>query len=65
MPWRGTPAAAHDERKWTDAGGGPRRLTPTWNAPEFHRDKHLGDTGYREELGVYYGPDIPFGGRPV
>ncbi|MGI5446963.1 PRC-barrel domain containing protein [Streptomyces sp. CA-243310] len=35
------------------------------NAPEFHRDKHLGDTGYREELGVYYGPDIPFGGRPV
>ncbi|MFE2480730.1 PRC-barrel domain-containing protein [Streptomyces sp. NPDC059389] len=30
------------------------------NAPEFHRDKHLGDSGYREELGTYYG--VPFGG---
>ncbi|MFE9629415.1 PRC-barrel domain-containing protein [Streptomyces sp. NPDC006463] len=35
------------------------------NAPEFHRDKHLGDAGYREELGTYYGPDVPFGGRPA
>ncbi|MET8454205.1 PRC-barrel domain-containing protein [Streptomyces sp. NPDC005209] len=35
------------------------------NAPEFHRDKHLGDAGYREELGTYYGPDAPFGGRSV
>ncbi|WP_405860792.1 PRC-barrel domain-containing protein [Streptomyces sp. NBC_00090] len=32
------------------------------SAPEFHREKHLGDPGYREELGMYYGP--PFGGRP-
>ncbi|MYV75589.1 PRC-barrel domain containing protein [Streptomyces sp. SID1046] len=35
------------------------------NAPEFHRDKHLGDTGYREELGTYYGIGGPFGGRPA
>ncbi|MFJ6755421.1 MULTISPECIES: PRC-barrel domain-containing protein [unclassified Streptomyces] len=35
------------------------------NAPEFHRDKHLGDPGYREELGTYYGPGTPFGGRPA
>ncbi|MFK0200481.1 PRC-barrel domain-containing protein [Streptomyces lavendulae] len=35
------------------------------NAPEFHRDKHLGDTGYREELGTYYGTGAPFGGGPV
>ncbi|MEU6071885.1 MULTISPECIES: PRC-barrel domain-containing protein [Streptomyces] len=35
------------------------------NAPEFHRDKHLGDAGYREELGTYYGPDAPFDGRSV
>lgn len=32
------------------------------DAPEFHRDKHLGDTGYREELGTYYGTAGPFGG---
>ncbi|WP_435972335.1 PRC-barrel domain-containing protein [Streptomyces sp. Qhu_M48] len=26
------------------------------DAPEFHRDKHLGeDRGYRDELGTYYG----------
>ncbi|MGY4387607.1 hypothetical protein ACVWXB_000906 [Streptomyces sp. TE12347] len=35
------------------------------NAPEFHRDKHLGDAGYREELGTYYGIGGPFGGRPA
>ncbi|QES46948.1 PRC domain containing protein [Streptomyces venezuelae] len=35
------------------------------NAPEFHRDKHLGDADYRHQLGRYYGPDMPFGGRPV
>ncbi|MGW0364482.1 PRC-barrel domain containing protein [Streptomyces sp. NPDC002990] len=35
------------------------------NAPEFHRDKHLGDAGYREELGTYYGTGAPFGGRPA
>ncbi|MFF2793071.1 PRC-barrel domain-containing protein [Streptomyces sp. NPDC058049] len=25
------------------------------NAPEFHREKHLQDPGYRAELGSYYG----------
>ncbi|MDH6539849.1 PRC-barrel domain-containing protein [Streptomyces sp. SPB4] len=35
------------------------------DAPEFHRDKHLGDTRYREELGAYYGIGGPFGGPPV
>ncbi|MER5810760.1 PRC-barrel domain-containing protein [Streptomyces sp. NPDC002033] len=35
------------------------------NAPEFHRDKHLGDAGYNEELGTYYGTGAPFGGRPA
>ncbi|WP_371680911.1 PRC-barrel domain-containing protein [Streptomyces sp. NBC_01276] len=35
------------------------------DAPEFHRDKHLGDAGYREELGTYYGTGAPFGGRPA
>lgn len=35
------------------------------DAPEFHRDKHLGDGGYREELGTYYGTGAPFGGRPA
>ncbi|MFD8019126.1 PRC-barrel domain-containing protein [Streptomyces lavendulae] len=34
-------------------------------APEFHRDKHLGDTEYREVLGAYYGIGGPFGGPPV
>ncbi|MFJ6048874.1 PRC-barrel domain-containing protein [Streptomyces sp. NPDC092307] len=32
------------------------------DAPEFHRDKHLGDPGYRSELGTYYGIGGPFGG---
>ncbi|UQW99470.1 PRC-barrel domain-containing protein [Streptomyces sp. RerS4] len=32
------------------------------DAPEFHRDKHLGDPGYREEIGLYYGIGGPFGG---
>ncbi|WP_327286393.1 MULTISPECIES: PRC-barrel domain-containing protein [unclassified Streptomyces] len=35
------------------------------DAPEFHRDQHLGDSGYREELGTYYGTGAPFGGRPA
>ncbi|WP_405833885.1 PRC-barrel domain-containing protein [Streptomyces sp. NBC_01176] len=35
------------------------------NAPEFHRDKHLGDAGYRDELGAYYGPHTPLGGGPM
>ncbi|MEU7697081.1 PRC-barrel domain-containing protein [Streptomyces sp. NPDC039028] len=35
------------------------------NAPEFHRDKHLGDSGYRQDLGTYYGTGAPFGGRPA
>ncbi|MGW4855946.1 PRC-barrel domain-containing protein [Streptomyces sp. NPDC004288] len=35
------------------------------NAPEFHRDKHLGDAGYRQDLGTYYGTGAPFGGRPA
>ncbi|MFF3772120.1 PRC-barrel domain-containing protein [Streptomyces sp. NPDC002232] len=35
------------------------------NAPEFHRDKHLSDAGYRRDLGTYYGTGAPFGGRPA
>ncbi|MFF8266790.1 PRC-barrel domain-containing protein [Streptomyces sp. NPDC016562] len=35
------------------------------NAPEFHRDKHLGDVAYREELGTYYTTGEPFGRRPA
>ncbi|QGV76888.1 PRC-barrel domain-containing protein [Streptomyces ficellus] len=35
------------------------------NAPEFDREKHLGDAGYNEELGTYYGTGAPFGGRPA
>ncbi|MFJ6577001.1 PRC-barrel domain-containing protein [Streptomyces sp. NPDC091368] len=35
------------------------------NAPEFHRDKHLGDAGYRQDLGTYYGTGAPLGGRPA
>ncbi|WP_327308539.1 PRC-barrel domain-containing protein [Streptomyces sp. NBC_01298] len=34
------------------------------SAPEFHRDRHLGNAGYHEELGSYYGSGVPFGGRP-
>ncbi|KJY20063.1 PRC domain containing protein, partial [Streptomyces sp. NRRL S-444] len=30
------------------------------DAPEFHRDEHLGDARYREELGTYYGTGGPF-----
>ncbi|WP_221356372.1 PRC-barrel domain-containing protein [Streptomyces beigongshangae] len=29
------------------------------DAPEFDRDKHLGDRGHREELGTYYGTGGP------
>ncbi|MGW6981495.1 PRC-barrel domain-containing protein [Streptomyces sp. NPDC054932] len=32
------------------------------DSPEFHREKHLGDAGYREQLGTYYGVGGPFGG---
>ncbi|MFC4500793.1 MULTISPECIES: PRC-barrel domain containing protein [Streptomyces] len=32
------------------------------DAPEFHRDKHLGDRGYHDELGTYYGTGGQFGG---
>ncbi|MFE9477404.1 PRC-barrel domain-containing protein [Streptomyces spororaveus] len=35
------------------------------DAPEFHRDQHLGDRGYHEELGTYYGIGGPFGGPAV
>ncbi|MFI5761932.1 PRC-barrel domain-containing protein [Streptomyces sp. NPDC051563] len=35
------------------------------SAPEFHRDQHLGNAGYHEELGTYYGSGAPFGGRPA
>ncbi|MGW1771146.1 PRC-barrel domain-containing protein [Streptomyces sp. NPDC002104] len=35
------------------------------SAPEFHRDKNLGNAGYHEELGTYYGSGAPFGGRPA
>ncbi|MEO3973532.1 PRC-barrel domain-containing protein [Streptomyces sp. CAU 1734] len=26
------------------------------DAPEFHREKHFGDSGYREQLGAHYWP---------
>ncbi|WP_404962288.1 PRC-barrel domain-containing protein [Streptomyces sp. 147326] len=32
------------------------------DSPEFHQEKHLGDAGYREQLGMYYGVGGPFGG---
>ncbi|MFD9031041.1 PRC-barrel domain-containing protein [Streptomyces sp. NPDC059567] len=32
------------------------------DAPQFHRDKHLDDPGYRHELDTYYGLGGPFGG---
>ncbi|MET8286263.1 PRC-barrel domain-containing protein [Streptomyces sp. NPDC048448] len=35
------------------------------NAPEFLRDKHLGDSGYRDALGAYYRPNAPFGAQPM
>lgn len=28
------------------------------NAPEFDKDKHLGDEGYHEQIGGYYGPPL-------
>ncbi|OKK17486.1 PRC domain containing protein [Streptomyces sp. CB00455] len=34
------------------------------NAPEFHRETHLGDDGYHEELGTYYSRG-PFGMPPA
>ncbi|EFL19246.1 PRC-barrel domain-containing protein [Streptomyces sp. C] len=35
------------------------------NAPEFHREKHLGDVGYHDELADYYRSGGAFGGRPL
>ncbi|MEU3727595.1 PRC-barrel domain-containing protein [Streptomyces sp. NPDC031705] len=35
------------------------------NAPEFHREKHLGDAGYHDELAAYYKAGGAFGGRPL
>ncbi|WP_046495799.1 PRC-barrel domain-containing protein [Streptomyces odonnellii] len=36
------------------------------NAPEFHRDKHLHNPAYTDELGTYYGTGgTPFDGRPL
>ncbi|MFF0288782.1 PRC-barrel domain containing protein [Streptomyces sp. NPDC005262] len=32
------------------------------DAPEFDREKHLGDPGYHDQLGTYYGAGTPFGG---
>src|SRR4051812_43664178 len=32
------------------------------DAPEFDREKHLGDPGYHDELGAYYGTNTPRGG---
>ncbi|MGW1208661.1 PRC-barrel domain containing protein [Streptomyces sp. NPDC002499] len=32
------------------------------DAPEFDREKHLGDPGYHDELGAYYGTHTPRGG---
>ncbi|MCX4767314.1 PRC-barrel domain containing protein [Streptomyces sp. NBC_01275] len=32
------------------------------DAPDFDRDKHLGDPGYHDEVGAYYGTGAPFGG---
>ncbi|AWZ07901.1 MULTISPECIES: PRC-barrel domain-containing protein [unclassified Streptomyces] len=34
------------------------------SAPEFHRDKHLDDVGYRQEIGTYYSVG-GFGGRII
>ncbi|MER5521586.1 PRC-barrel domain containing protein [Streptomyces sp. NPDC048254] len=36
------------------------------DAPEFDREKHLGDPGYHDELGTYYGAGgAPYGGPQV
>ena len=32
------------------------------DAPEFDREKHLGNQGYHDELGTHYGRGTPFGG---
>ncbi|MFF5486099.1 PRC-barrel domain-containing protein [Streptomyces virginiae] len=32
------------------------------DAPEFHRERHLGDAAYHENLGAYYGLGLPYGG---
>ncbi|MEU9305648.1 PRC-barrel domain-containing protein [Streptomyces sp. NPDC048269] len=31
-------------------------------SPEFHREKHLGDAAYRDEVSTYYGIGGPYGG---
>ncbi|MFD3547233.1 PRC-barrel domain-containing protein [Streptomyces sp. NPDC058655] len=33
------------------------------DAPEFHREAHLNDPGYRDQLDTYYGLGGPYGGR--
>ena len=35
------------------------------DAPEFHREKHLDDPDYRNQLGTHYGLGGPFGGPMV
>ncbi|MFD5428608.1 PRC-barrel domain-containing protein [Streptomyces sp. NPDC127084] len=35
------------------------------DAPEFYRDKHLGDADYHEQLGSYYGLGGPLGGGRI
>ncbi|MFF9066670.1 PRC-barrel domain-containing protein [Streptomyces sp. NPDC014891] len=36
------------------------------DAPEFHREKHLEDPGYRSELGMHYGlGGSPYGGPMI
>ncbi|MFI5983741.1 PRC-barrel domain containing protein [Streptomyces sp. NPDC051555] len=35
------------------------------DAPEFHRDEHLGDPRYRDALSTYYGTGFPFGLPPI
>ncbi|MCY0931853.1 PRC-barrel domain-containing protein [Streptomyces sp. H27-H1] len=35
------------------------------NAPEFDKDKHLGDPGYHDQVGTYYGTGGPYGDHRV
>ncbi|KPI02688.1 hypothetical protein OV450_4611 [Actinobacteria bacterium OV450] len=51
-----------DERIYVD-----RTKEQIKNAPEFHREKHLQDPGYRGDIGTYYGYGVggPFGAGPV
>ncbi|WP_330294740.1 PRC-barrel domain containing protein [Streptomyces sp. NBC_00503] len=52
-----------DEAEETVYVGGAKEQIK--NAPEFHRETHLDDLGYREVLGTYYSHGGPFGGRIV